>query len=125
MIQQNKPEKKHIVDEIILNQGHLVLRLPPYHCDLNPIELLWGIIKNDIAQRNHTFKLPEMRKLADQAIDRIPLQTIQSTFKHVEEIESAYWKKDGLSISPIVNPCIISLEDSSSDTESDYSSDSD
>ena len=125
IILQNKPEKKRIVDEMILSHGHLILRLPPYHCDLNPIELLWGIIKNDIGQRNSSFKLTEMRKLADQAMNRISLQTIQSTFKHIEGIESTYWKKDGLSISPTVNPCIISLQDSSSDSEIYHSSDSD
>ena len=125
IILQNKPEKKRIVDEMILSHGHLILRLPPYHCDLNPIELLWGIIKNDIGQRNSSFKLTEMRKLADQAMNRISLQTIQSTFKHIEGIESTYWKKDGLSISPTVNPCIISLQDSSSDSDIYHSSDSD
>jgi hypothetical protein len=34
----DKKEKEHIVDEMSYSYGHKVLRLPPYHCQLNPIE---------------------------------------------------------------------------------------
>ena len=80
LIKNNKPEKKYFVDELIQSHGHLVLRLPPYHCDLNPIELLWGIIKNSVASKNSTFKLADMKKLTEQAIQDITLETIKSTF---------------------------------------------
>ncbi|XP_050515124.1 uncharacterized protein LOC126890308 [Diabrotica virgifera virgifera] len=35
----------YMVDEIIHSFGHRVLRLPPYHCQFNPIEYIWGICK--------------------------------------------------------------------------------
>jgi len=45
LIQQNKPRlTKHVVDELARSHGHYVLRLPPYHCELNPIELIWAQI---------------------------------------------------------------------------------
>merc|ERR1711974_241976 len=31
-------EPKYKVDDLIRSYGHDVLRLPPYHCELNPIE---------------------------------------------------------------------------------------
>ena len=31
-------DPKYRVDDMIRDAGHEVLRLPPYHCDLNPIE---------------------------------------------------------------------------------------
>ena len=31
-------DPKYKVDQLIRDYGHEVLRLPPYHCDLNPIE---------------------------------------------------------------------------------------
>ena len=31
-----------VIDNIAKTYGHEVLRLPPYHCDLNAIELIWA-----------------------------------------------------------------------------------
>ena len=36
---------KYTVDEMVKAAGHEVLRLPPYHCELNPIELAWSQVK--------------------------------------------------------------------------------
>lgn len=37
--------KIFVVDQIIESYGHRILRLPPYHCQFNPIEYIWGISK--------------------------------------------------------------------------------
>ena len=31
-----------IVESIAKNAEHATLRLPPHHCELNPIEMVWG-----------------------------------------------------------------------------------
>jgi len=36
---------RYLADEAARALGHIVLRLPPYHCQYNPIELVWGIMK--------------------------------------------------------------------------------
>lgn len=33
-------EKSYLLDELALEKGHEVIRLPPYHCQYNPIELI-------------------------------------------------------------------------------------
>ena len=33
-----------IVESIAKNAGHETLRLPPHHCELNPIEMVWGVL---------------------------------------------------------------------------------
>lgn len=46
VVQRIKPMyNKYVIDEIVLQQNKNVLRLPPYHCELNPIELAWSVIK--------------------------------------------------------------------------------
>ena len=35
-----------VIDNIAKKYGHEVIRLPPYHCDLNAIELIWADEKN-------------------------------------------------------------------------------
>ncbi|XP_048243705.1 uncharacterized protein LOC125376114 [Haliotis rufescens] len=54
---QNKPPPSYLIDNMLREHGHEVLRLPPYHYDLNPIELIWGDLKNMVARQNKTFKL--------------------------------------------------------------------
>ena len=43
--------------------GHEVLRLPPYHCDLNAIELIWANEKNFVARENKEMTLESVEKL--------------------------------------------------------------
>ena len=35
-----------VINNIAKMYGHEVLHLPPYHCDLNAIELIWADEKN-------------------------------------------------------------------------------
>ena len=115
IIKKNKPEKKtYVVDEMLAEYGHLVLRLPPYHCTLNPIELVWGIMKNDVARRNNTFKLADMNKLASDALEKISGDTVKNCFRHVKEVEDKYWKDDALDISPEVEEVVIDPEETDS-----------
>lgn len=41
----NKQEIKYVIDELLREHGHDVLRLPPYHCQFNAIELIWARAK--------------------------------------------------------------------------------
>ena len=124
LIKKHKPQKRYVVDQLIMAHNHLVLRLPPYHSDLNPIELLWGIIKSDVARQNSTFKLDSMKILTDGAIEKISMEAIKSTFNHVKKTEMEYWANDGLSIAPVVDPVIITLQEPSP-SSSNSSSESD
>nr|CAH7766355.1 unnamed protein product [Callosobruchus chinensis] len=46
----------NIMDEMARTQNKSILRLPPYHCELNPIELILADIKQYVASNNSTFK---------------------------------------------------------------------
>jgi transposase len=48
--------KTFLVDEIMAANGNMVLRLPPYHPDLNPIELIWVDVKQWVGAENTTFR---------------------------------------------------------------------
>jgi transposase len=45
IVKENTFNKNYSVDEIIRSFGNIPLRLPTYHCDLNPIELVWAQLK--------------------------------------------------------------------------------
>ena len=43
LIKMHKPQyETFAIDRLLADHGHTVLRLPPYHPDLNPIEKMWG-----------------------------------------------------------------------------------
>ncbi|XP_025200475.1 uncharacterized protein LOC112598292 [Melanaphis sacchari] len=45
-VQELKPRtKSYVIDNLAKHAGHTVLRLPPYHCEFNPIELAWAMVK--------------------------------------------------------------------------------
>ncbi|CAK1579332.1 unnamed protein product [Parnassius mnemosyne] len=60
-----------IVDEMAAAQGITVLRLSPYHCDLNPIELVWAQAKGHVARHNRSFKMEEVKKLLLESISNV------------------------------------------------------
>ncbi|KAH9638425.1 hypothetical protein HF086_007732 [Spodoptera exigua] len=52
IIKENKGQPTYVVDELLKRHNHEVLRLPPYHCDLNPIEKIWSLVKRRVAEKN-------------------------------------------------------------------------
>lgn len=45
MIKEKKFENEYFIDNFFKSRGHTVLRLPPYYCVFNPIEMVWAAIK--------------------------------------------------------------------------------
>lgn len=46
LVKENKEAKiRYEIDELAQANGHQILRLPPYHCQYNAIELIWAQIK--------------------------------------------------------------------------------
>jgi hypothetical protein len=99
----------------MLAHGHTVLRLPPYHPDLNPIELIWATVKNNVSKKNITFKLEDVRKLAEHEFDQITPEEWQKRCQHVINIEQKYLENEAFTdIHTEINPLIINLKDDSS-----------
>jgi hypothetical protein len=47
------------INGVLAGHGHFLLCLPPYHPDLNPVELIW-LLKDEVAMKNTTFKLDDV-----------------------------------------------------------------
>ena len=41
----------YAVDKLAKTAGHEVLHLPPYHCELNPIELAWVQVQGYVMKK--------------------------------------------------------------------------
>lgn len=75
-----------VVDEMAKAKNKTVVRLPPYHCELNPIELIWAQVKGHVASRNKTYKMAELKILLNNSIQNIDAAKWKKCIKHVEEI---------------------------------------
>lgn len=51
LAKQHKEKEIYVIDEIARAHGHEILRLPPYYCQLNPIELIWAQIKTEVRKK--------------------------------------------------------------------------
>ena len=45
MFREGNIPTKYVIDEVVLNAGYSVLRLPPNHCVINPIGMGWSQVK--------------------------------------------------------------------------------
>ncbi len=53
LVQQRKPQfPTYAIDQLAERNGHRALRLPPYHCEFNPIELIWSQVKGYVVRNN-------------------------------------------------------------------------
>ncbi|XP_042146286.1 uncharacterized protein LOC121835838 [Ixodes scapularis] len=104
--------------------GCTVLRLPPYHCELNPIELIWGQVKNEVARSNSSFKLKDVKVLLEQAIKNVTKDNWTAAIQHVKKMEKQFWENDSL-LDREVAPIIIEINagDDSDDSYEDESCD--
>ena len=61
---------KYAVDEMAKAARHEVVHLPPYHCELNPIELAWSQVKRYIKENNQLLTLTAVKELTYRGIDQ-------------------------------------------------------
>lgn len=87
------PEPIYAVDEIAISFGHKILRTPPYHPELQPIETCWGVVKNHVA-RNCDFTVKNLIKQLDCGFNKVSAATCEKIIKKVREIEDEFWATD-------------------------------
>ncbi|KAI4471023.1 hypothetical protein MML48_1g10719 [Holotrichia oblita] len=104
--------KHYYVDNRAKEAGHTVLRLPPYHCVLNPTEVIWAQLKNMIRFTNQAPKLSEsIITCIKNAMQNVSAENWKNAIQHVITKENEY-----LNLYNTVAPLIINLqEDSNTD----------
>ncbi|XP_040076648.1 uncharacterized protein LOC120848699 [Ixodes scapularis] len=76
---------KYKVDIMATDVGHTVLRLPPYHCELNPIELIWARVKQEVASKNIAFKPNDAERRLREAVDNVTTVHWHDCVEHVKQ----------------------------------------
>ena len=61
LVQKNKEKIPFTCVEIAKKYGHQVFFTPPYHCELQPIEGVWAIVKGEVARSGPHLDLLAVR----------------------------------------------------------------
>jgi hypothetical protein len=69
---------------------HEVIFLPKFHCELNPIEMVWSIIKKKFRDMPGRQAIEGARKALDIAMDAPTVNQIRACFRHCWRFTDAY-----------------------------------
>ncbi|KAF9149920.1 hypothetical protein BGX21_005689, partial [Mortierella sp. AD011] len=71
--------------------GHQVCKTPPYHCELQPIEEIWAVVKNMVAANaTGEMKPLELKRLLDHYFACIPEEIFRSVWNTSIDIGQTY-----------------------------------
>ncbi|XP_060870073.1 uncharacterized protein LOC132944634 [Metopolophium dirhodum] len=122
IVRSLKPAKKsYVIDNLVTNAGHTILRLPPYHCVLNPIELAWVMVKEYVKRETNNYTIDDVQRLLNEAINRVTTENWMNFIKHTIEEENKLWQVDDIMEELIENlePCVLTITGDKSDDESE------
>ncbi|TKR68484.1 hypothetical protein L596_024463 [Steinernema carpocapsae] len=96
------------VDTKLRENGIFVLRLPPYHANLNAIEPIWAHVKNNVRKNvSHRDKLPVVVALTENAFSSISQNHVPCTITSTEKMKatsnstpSVFWRIHGKTWTP-------------------------
>ncbi|XP_046391551.1 uncharacterized protein LOC124159685 [Ischnura elegans] len=113
-------QKIFVIDELLRESGHEVIRLPPYHPDLNPIEMVWGDLKEQVRHNLEATSLDKKAELFKKICSEYSTEKWTKVCAHVKKIEEEYWKTDAL-MDEEIDKIIVELSGSETSGDSDMS----
>ena len=81
--------EKTRVEHLLTKHGHRVFFIPKYHCELNPIERVWGHSKKYTrAHCNYSFR--QLEDAIEPALDTVSVDLIRKFFRKARDFMKAY-----------------------------------
>lgn len=87
---------KYVVDEIAKAANKIVLRLPPHHSELNPIEEAWSMVKGYVKDKNNTLKCSDMKQLLIEGVESVTAENWRHFENHTIKEETKFWEIDNI-----------------------------
>lgn len=69
-----------------------VIRIPSYHCELNPIEFIWSTIKLFVKSNSHKYDQLNLSQLISIAINKITREHWELFISNVKDEEKMLWE---------------------------------
>ena len=94
---QNDTVEPEIV-QLAKQHGHEVLYTSPYHCDLQPIQMVWSQVKGEVGRQYDTATTMQIiKQRLEAAFEHLNADTtgrIENLYTHVKKIEQEYLEAD-------------------------------
>ena len=90
---RHAPAPQFCLDQLAAEHDVKILRTPPYHPELQPIEICWAIVKNYMAE-NCDFTMKGLRDRLPEAFATVTSDTCKKIIAGVVVEEKKYWKED-------------------------------
>ncbi len=87
------PVPEYRLDQLAAEQNVSILRIPPYHPELQPIETCWAVVKNYMAD-HCDFTMEGLRKRLPEAFAKVTPEIVQEIISKLIEQEDKYWSED-------------------------------
>jgi transposase len=111
-------QKNYVLDTMLERYGHTVLRLPPYHPELNPIELVWAFVKGKVGRECLSSGIDEKRHFLEECFSGYSTEMWQNCCNKVKKIEAEYMKSDGI-LDNEIDKIIVNIGYTSTDESDD------
>jgi len=120
IIRQNKPPNPtYVIDDLAEKAGHKVIRLPPYHCHFNSIELIWAQVKGYVARNNKLFTTTETKRLTVEAIEQVSSAEWKKVVEHTKSVIDKAWDNEFIMEEDLEQMIIAVTERDGDDTDED------
>ncbi len=87
------PVPEYSLDKLAAEHEVTILRTPPYHPELQPIETCWAVVKNYMAD-HCDFTMVGLRNNLPNAFAKVTPNTCREIIASVREQEDKYWHED-------------------------------
>lgn len=116
----HREKQKYEIDNIAEHCGHKILRMPPYHCVFNPIELIWAQMKTEAKKMNSDKdqSMKQLEILVQEAAKHVTQQHWENAIRHVRKIEDEYRAKD-TAMDHLLDSFVINTDSSQSSSSED------
>ncbi|KAJ8953374.1 hypothetical protein NQ318_023491 [Aromia moschata] len=116
---QNQKPTRYKVDECLQRNGHEVLRLPPYHCQFNGIEMIWANAKNFYNAHIGEDGYGDDKVLAmwEKSLQNCTPEVWLGVVKHTEKVIEEWYNREH--ILDNIPQIIINVNDDESDLDSE------
>ncbi|XP_026804113.1 uncharacterized protein LOC113547801 [Rhopalosiphum maidis] len=123
IVKRLRPQyNKYLIDDLAVTHNRTILRLPPYHYELNPIELAWANVKDHVKKNNTSYKLSDVKTLLLEGIERVDEKMWKNFIRHTMKEEKKFYKIDFIiedMLSAETQSQTMTVGDTSSDSEFD------